>query len=187
MFDLIKIDENDKRSLELLVKYRALSGNWRAKFVFACQLKNYYDPIFEKLDQLSDMEAIQYMVTVERSLWEKNQEFLFLKDNEPVANLNVIYREEKCVDLSVVVLESERQKGYATLAIEFLEEYLFRKEQVLFTTIIDLTKTGASTRIAKKRGYKFMVDTGYFIKLNPYLSLEEAKQIASQQKKSKLA
>lgn len=184
MFELIKIDLNDERSLQLLLEHRKKQGNWKSRFIYSCILKNYEDPKLKYLDNLTDMEAIIYMVSIERKLGLPNNEFLLLKDGKPVANINIIYREPTCADITVVTLEEERQKGYAKKAVEFIEEYLYRKEDIIFTTIIDLSKTGASTHIAQALGYKFMNNTGYYIKMNPYMTIEEAKELAAKKKKA---
>lgn len=175
MFELIKISLDDFRSLELLIEYRG--DNFRNEFLYRCLRANYKDPSLYKIDHLSDIDAITYIVNKEKNMGMPNEQYLLLHDDVPVCHSVIRYVNELTGDIEITTLESERGKGYAKECLKRLEDNLFIEEGIIFTTIKDLTTTGASTKLALANGYVLGIN-GYYVKMNPYISLEEAKKRA---------
>ena len=173
MFELVKVSPDDIRSIELLIKYRG--KDFRQKYLYKCMHAHYNDPKSDYLNQLSDIEAVIYIVNKERS-WEYTPtEYLLLHDDTPVTSCVIRFINKYTGDIELETLEDERHKGYGIECLKMVEADLFTNTDLVFTTIKDLTTTGASTKMAISLGYK-LANTGYYIKMNPYISLEEAKE-----------
>lgn len=181
MFELVKVSPDDIRSIELLIKYRG--KDFRNKYHYKCLRAHYNDPKSDYLDKLSDIEAMIYIVNKERS-WEYTPiEYLLLHDDVPVSSCVIRFVNPLTGDIELETLEGERHKGYGVECLKEVEEELFKNTDLVFTTIKDLTTTGASTKMAISLGYK-LAKTGYYIKMNPYISLEEAKERAKSSRKA---
>lgn len=181
MFELIKVSPDDIRSLELLIEYRG--ENFREKYLYKCARNHYNDANAEHLNKIPDIEAIMHIVSREQNMEFLPNEYLLLKDDVPVSSCTVRFVNPLTGDIEIETKETERHKGYAKKCLEMVEEHLFKETDLVFTTIKDLTTTGASTKIAISLGYK-LANTGYYIKMNPYISLEEAKRRAKPHRKA---
>lgn len=181
MFELVKVSTDDIRSIELLIEYRG--ENFRNKYHYKCARAHYNDSKSDYLDELSDIEAMIYIVNKEHS-WEYTPiEYLLLHDDVPVTSCKIRFVNQLTGDIELETLEGERHKGYALECLKRVEEELFKNTDLVFTTIKDLTNTGASTKMAISLGYK-LTNTGYYVKMNPYISLEEAKERARSSRKA---
>lgn len=181
MFELVKVSSDDIRSIELLIEYRG--ENFRNKYHYKCARAHYNDSKSDYLDKLSDIEAMIYIVNKEHS-WEYTPiEYLLLHDDVPVTSCKIRFVNPLTGDIELETLEGERHKGYALECLKRVEEELFKNTDLVFTTIKDLTTTGASTKMAISLGYK-LTNTGYYVKMNPYISLEEAKERARSSRKA---
>lgn len=181
MFELVKVSPDDIRSIELLIEYQG--ENFRDKYLYKCACAHYKDPKSNYLDKLSDIEAMIYIVNKEHNGKYNSTEYLLLHDDVPVSSCVIRFVNPLTGDIELETLESERHKGYALKCLKDVEEDLFKNTGLIFTTIKDLTTTGASTKMALSLGYK-LSNTGYYIKMNPYISLEEAKEKASLHRKA---
>ena len=181
MFELVKVSPDDIRSIELLIEYQG--ENFRDKYLYKCACAHYKDPKSNYLDKLSDIEAMIYIVNKEHNGKYNSTEYLLLHDDVPVSSCVIRFVNPLTGDIELETLESERHKGYALKCLKDVEEDLFKNTGLIFTTIKDLTTTGASTKMALLLGYK-LANTGYYIKMNPYISLEEAKEKASLHRKA---
>ena len=181
MFELVKVSPDNIRSIELLIEY--LGENFRDKYLYKCACSHYKDPKSNYLDKLSDIEAMIYIVNKEHNGKYNSTEYLLLHDDVPVSSCVIRFVNPLTGDIELETLESERHKGYALKCLKDVEEDLFKNTGLIFTTIKDLTTTGASTKMALSLGYK-LSNTGYYIKMNPYISLEEAKEKASLHRKA---
>lgn len=181
MDELVKVSLDDYRSLELLIEFRG--EDFRNKYLYKCARAHYNDPKIEHLHELSDMDAIMYIVDKESNMQFSSEEYLLLHDDVPVCSCVLRYVNPITCDIEIKTLEFERLKGYAKKTIKLVEEHLFKETDVVFTTIKDITTTGASTRLAVALGYK-LANTGYYIKINPYITLEEAKRRAEPHRKA---
>lgn len=181
MFELVEVTPDNIRSIELLIEYRG--ENFRDKYLYKCARNHYNDPEADNLDNLSDIEAMLYIENKEHNGQYTPVEYLLLHDDVPVTSCKIRFINPLTGDIEIETLESERHKGYALECLKRVEEELFKKTNLVFTTIKDLTTTGASTRMAISLGYK-LANTGYYIKMNPYISLEEAKRRAEPHRKA---
>ena len=181
MFELVKVSPDNIRSIELLIEYQG--ENFRDKYLYKCACAHYKDPKSNYLDKLSDIEAMIYIVNKEHNGKNNSTEYLLLHDDVPVSSCVIRFVNPLTGDIELETLESERHKGYALKCLKDVEEDLFKNTGLIFTTIKDLTITGASTKMALSLGYK-LATTGYYIKMNPYISLEEAKEMASLHRKA---
>lgn len=181
MDELVKVSLDDLKSLELLMEFRG--ENFREKYLYRCVQSHYNEPKAEYLKSLSDIEAIMYIVDKESNMQFSSEEYLLLHDDVPVCSCVLRYVNPITCDIEIKTLESERLKGYAKKTIKLVEEHLFKETDVVFTTIKDITTTGASTKLAISLGYK-LANTGYYIKINPYITLEEAKRRAEPHRKA---
>ena len=181
MDELVKVSLDDYRSLELLIEFRG--EDFRNKYLYKCARTHYNDPKIEHLHKLSDMDAIMYIVDKESNMQFPSEEYLLLHDDVPVTSCVIRYVNPVTCDMDIETLETERNKGYARKIIDAVENHLFKETDVVFTTIKDLTTTGVSTKLAISLGYK-LANTGYYIKMNPYITLEEAKRRAEPHRKA---
>ncbi len=181
MFELVKVSPDDIRSIELLIKYRG--KDFRNKYLYKCVRAHYNDPKSDYLNQLSDIEAMIYIVNKENNWKYTPIEYLLLHDGVPVSSCVIRFVNSLTGDADFETIESERHKGYALECLKRVEEDLFKNTDLVFLTMKDLTTTGASTKIAISLGYK-LANTGYYIKMNPYISLEEAKERAKSNRKA---
>lgn len=126
------------------------------------------------LETLSDFEYFKLLYNTQKtyeSVLSKN--YMLIINGKPLVNIYIMMRTSNIADISFITHRNHRKKGFATIALNMIEQMLFCNPNILFTTIMDLTPNKITSKIALKSGYTFNEDTNYFIKANPNINLED--------------
>ena len=174
MLHLIKLDsENQRISFDFA---RTNNPNWKKAYVAKFILAGSSIP---KQGNLSDFD---YYLLLRREIaktpwFSPTEEYMLMDDSLPITEIYLIKRNANVIDISFTTHINHRGKGYASKALEMIENVLFKDENTFFTTMTDMSPNGETTKIARKAGYIFNDKSGYFIKFNPNKNIEDFTKI----------
>lgn len=163
---------NNEESYQLLYSF-ILKNNpeWKKDFLLTYLILG-ISPIQQ--NDLSDYEYFKLLTKKQKALETiPSYDYLLVDRQIPVVSIKVIMRNQHIADLSFVTDIQHRHRGYATKALEMIENLLFQNADIFFTTINDMTTDCISSKMALKAGYVLQPEFGYFIKANSNLCLEE--------------
>lgn len=166
MFILQKIDSEE--AYKLYYEFvKSANPTWKKSYALEC--------IFLKQTKLeqNEMSDYEYFLKTRNDL---NNKYLLLWKNKPVCLIMISRRNETTKDISFSTLPQYQKKGFATQAVKMVEKLLFQKNDVLFTTIVDMNPNHISSKIAENLGYEYVEDGGFYLKANPNLELEEIQR-----------
>ncbi len=174
MLELRKIDNQEKNEQLFFSFEKKINPTWKTSYQMSCFLLGLPVP---KQGSLSDYDYFKRLRRFQKQEEQApSEDYLLLEKNHVVSSIHVIMRNQNIADLSFFTVPSERRKGYATKALALIENELFQNPLLLFTTMIDMTQTGATTKLALKSGYAFDEEAKLFVKANPNIDLEELSQ-----------
>lgn len=179
MLNLIKIDPKNYFQMNLLYQFRCDIGNWKRGYLTECLLRG-IKPLTQ--GALSDFQYFKEIYVQERPGNLPSTEYILCDKGTPVTLINTIYASGR-VDLTVTTLPQYRRKGYATAAIQMVENDIFSDLNNMFTTITDITKDKISSKIAIKLGYVYYEKTDTYIKGNPRIDFEQELNKPKQKRK----
>lgn len=169
MLHLKEVDNSDETLKCLFEIKKRLDPEWKKAYKVGCIIRN-IPPIIQ--GELSDFE---YYKRIKKEPTQKpkfkDAEYIILNGITPLGTIYVIFPTLGIADLTCVILPEFQNQGYACAATTIIENILFRKHGISFTTIHDMTATKVSSHIAKKLGYIYNPSQDNFIKPNPNLDI----------------
>lgn len=175
MFFLRRIDDNEE-SYKLLYSFITNNNqNWKQTNAMSFIIQGKMPP---KQESLSDYEYFKLLRKKQKQIeFLPSQEYILLKDGQPVTSVYVMMRTKEIADISLSTAEKHQHQGNATQALTLVEQILFNNPDIIFTTIMDMTPTKATSKLAIKMGYIYSSEANAFIKANPNQNLEELIEI----------
>jgi len=166
---------DDLESYKLLYSFVTSNNkNWKKTHILSIMMQGRIPP---KQQELSDFLYFKLLRKIQKeNEFSNSREYLLIVNGQVVTSIYVIMKNKNIADISFMTLEKYRQRGYATKALELIEEVLFKNEDILFTTITDMTRNKISSKIALKMGYVYSTDANCFIKMNPNKNLDDMKK-----------
>ena len=175
MNKFVKMEYN-RDGLKLMYKFALMQvGNaWKTKAMLDAMSMGFFLP---PQGYMTDFEYFMLIEKKKLNMFAILQEtFYLVVDDIPVSSIIIMYTGDKKADISFETLKEYRHQGYATMALNLAEEYLFQKEDIFFTTMTDISDNGYTTQIALKNGYIPIDNQGHFVKNNPNISLEQIQE-----------
>ena len=168
MFTLIKVTNEDEYSLKLeyLFTKQATNNEWKKRYQMNCYLRN-ITPLSQ--DHLTEFEYFKQTKKQLLPFEFSKQKYLLLVSNNPVTSIYTITKGNQIVDITITTLPDYQNKGYAKKAIQLVEEKVFTNPNILYTSMVDITKERITSRIAIALGYIYHEETNTFVKANPNL------------------
>lgn len=166
MFILQKID--NKEAYKLYYEFiKSANPEWKKTYEMEC--------VFLKQTKLEQNEMSDYEYFLKTRV-DLNNKYLLLWQNKPVCLIMISERNDTTKDISFSTVPVYQRKGFATQAVKMVEEMLFQKDNVLFTSIVDMNPKHISGKIAENLDYKYLEDGGFYLKVNPNLELDEIER-----------
>ena len=166
---------NDENIKDNKILYDFLVNNnphWKQTYIMELCAFN------KKIPNQGSMNDFEYFIILNKLLHSvkwflPSQNYMLFDGFVPVTHVYTIARNKNVIDIGFATDIKMQGKGYATKALTLIEEILFKDKNIIFTTISDISVTGASSKIALKAGYIFDKNHGYFIKFNPSKNIED--------------
>lgn len=168
MLHLKEVDNSDEILKCLFEIKKRLDPEWKKAYKVGCIIRN-IPPIIQ--GELSDFEYYKKTKKETPKPTFKDAEYVILDGLTPIGTIYVIFPTPQIADITCVILPEFQNKGYAYAATTIIENILFTKQGISFTTIHDMTATKVSSHIAKKLGYIYNPAQDNFIKPNPNLDI----------------
>ena len=173
IMNLIFVNEEDEYSLKQLYYFiRKNIPDW--KLTYSTVLL-FMGTKVDKQETMSDYEYFKYLEKLQVSFFH-SQKYIVMENTEVISSGHIIYRTPNIVDISFIVDKNHRQKGIATKTLALVEENLFKKPNIYFTTITDMSFHHESSKIALKSGYIYDEELKYFVKINPHINISELEK-----------
>ena len=170
---LIFVTEEDEYSLKQLYYFiRKNIPDWKLTYSTALL---FMGTKVDKQETMSDYEYFKYLEKLQVSFFH-SQKYIVMENTEVISSGHIIYRTPNIVDISFIVDTNNRQKGIATKTLALVEENLFKKPNIFFTTITDMSFHHESSKIALKSGYIYNEEAKYYVKLNPYIDINDLEK-----------
>lgn len=164
MFYLLDIEENEK--------------NFRLYFEFykSHEELNENDiiPILLNHDVLSSYEnfKLSYMIRKQAEEFPSTL-YLFGVGTKIVGTVYVMQADQHTANISCIIQQKYRKKGYGTIAIKEMEKLLFQNPEIYYAMLSDisnLTHHTITPKIAESLGYKKW--KSHYIKENPNITID---------------
>lgn len=166
MFILQRID--NEKAYKLYYKFvKEANPEWKKSYALECLL------LKQNIIEQNNMSDYEYFLKTRVDLSNK---YLLLWNNLPVCLIMISERNNTTKDISFSTLPKYQRKGFATQAVKMIEKVLFQKEDVLFTSIVDMNPKHISGKIAENLGYEYLEDGGFYLKANPNLNIQEIQR-----------
>lgn len=168
--ELVKINPNDE-SFKFYYLFAMSQNDWKESLKSFCLTQKARPP---KQGSMSDYDYCRLLYKLQKDTsYTEFDEYLLISNNIPVTSIKTMKVEEGSFEICYFTLPQYRRMGYATKALELLEEELFKNEDTRFFELTDVTIEKITTKIAKKLGYSYVNVPNRFVKFNPNIKKDE--------------
>ena len=172
--ELLKIDVHNNDSFKYYRQFLDIDNfDWKKEMALRLTRQNVNPPLQK---EMSDDEYCKFLYLLLKNIdFDDEDEYLLVDNNVPVTFIVTTSNGDNTVEISYRTAESYRNKGYATKALQLLEEQLFNSN-VYSIVLSDVSDGKITSKIAKNNGYDFDEGTNCFFKKNPNFSINQSKK-----------
>ena len=172
--ELLKIDVHNEDSFKYYRQFLASDNfDWKKEMTLRLVRENVVPP---SQRDLTDDEYCKFLYLLLKEIdYDDEDEYLLVDGNNPVTFIVATNNDDNTVEISYRTAECYRNKGYATKALQILEEKLFNNQKVYSVILRDVSLNKITSKIATSSGYTYDDKTNSFFKSNPNINMEERR------------
>lgn len=174
--ELLKIDVHNDDSFKYYRQFLASDNfDWKKEMSLRLARENVVPPTQK---EMTDDEYCKFLYLLLKSVdYDDEDEYLLVDGNVPVTFIVATNNSDNTREISYRTAKSYRNRGYATKALQILEEKLFEDQDVHSVVLTDVSLNKVTSKIAINNGYTYDEKRKNFFKANPNINLEEVKSI----------